>query len=249
MSKNVSSGVVLSQDARDQLVPTPKSVQESQLATLVAEKLIPPGTIIEFAGPTAPEGFLVCDGSPVDKTLFANLFNKIGYKWGNPGGNDFNIPDLRGRTTRMQDLGAGNDPDAGSRTPLGDGAATDVGSIQGDSMEQHGHFDSISINNTGSAHSHNISDPGHVHRPKTDSTASGGSAAGFAYATTDGVGVIDASTTLNTNPQVTSISVLSTGSPPLHTHGKDGSVNNISGAAAALETRMKNAYVNKCIKY
>jgi microcystin-dependent protein len=65
--------------------------------------LVPVGSIFPFAGPAAniPDGYLLCDGSEQEKTKFLDLFNVIGYTYGNPvtliGRNSFKIPDLRGR--------------------------------------------------------------------------------------------------------------------------------------------------------
>lgn len=105
---------------------------------------IPPGTIIDFAGPVAniPSGWLLCDGSAVSRTTYANLFTTISTLWGGGDGlTTFNIPDLRGYFTRMQNLGTGRDPDAGSRGALLPGGATgdSVGSYQASALQFHNH--------------------------------------------------------------------------------------------------------------
>ena len=47
----------------------------------------PVGSISLFAGKTAPTGWLICDGSAVSRTTYANLFSVIGttYGTGNSG--------------------------------------------------------------------------------------------------------------------------------------------------------------------
>lgn len=66
--------------------------------------LVPIGTILDFAGATAPTGYLVCDGSAVSRTDYAALFEVIGTTWGGgDGSTTFNVPDLRGRAA----IGAG----------------------------------------------------------------------------------------------------------------------------------------------
>lgn len=51
-----------------------------------------------FAGSTAPSGFLMCDGSAVSRTTYADLFDEIGTTYGNgDGSSTFNLPDLVGR--------------------------------------------------------------------------------------------------------------------------------------------------------
>lgn len=58
------------------------------------------GTILSVgfdAGTTMVRGFLQCNGSAVDRTIYAELFNVIGTKWGvGDGIRTFNLPDLRG---------------------------------------------------------------------------------------------------------------------------------------------------------
>jgi microcystin-dependent protein len=62
--------------------------------------LMPSGTILDFAGSTAPVGFLLCDGSAISRTTFSTLFAAIGTIWGvGDGFTTFNLPNLNGRTT------------------------------------------------------------------------------------------------------------------------------------------------------
>jgi microcystin-dependent protein len=51
-----------------------------------------------FAGSVAPEGYLLCDGSAVSRTDYADLFTAIGTTYGaGDGATTFNVPDLSGR--------------------------------------------------------------------------------------------------------------------------------------------------------
>lgn len=60
--------------------------------------LVPSGTIVPFAGPNPPDGWLLCDGSIVTKNEFPYLYTAIGYTYGNTSlTNQFRLPDLRGR--------------------------------------------------------------------------------------------------------------------------------------------------------
>lgn len=53
------------------------------------------GSIIQYAGSTPPNGFLVCDGSAVSRSDYADLFEVIGTTFGTgDGSTTFNIPDL-----------------------------------------------------------------------------------------------------------------------------------------------------------
>lgn len=58
-----------------------------------------PGAVFPFAGAIIPEGYLLCNGSSVSRSVYQDLFLAIGTTYG-PGDNrtTFNVPDLRGRT-------------------------------------------------------------------------------------------------------------------------------------------------------
>ena len=54
-----------------------------------------------IGGRTVPDGWLLCDGSAVSRTEYADLFDEIGTVWGEGDGTTtFNLPDARGRTFR-----------------------------------------------------------------------------------------------------------------------------------------------------
>ena len=98
------------------------------------------GTISAYGGNTAPTGWLLCDGTAVSQTTYADLFAVIGCNFGCSGGN-FNLPDLRGRFLRGRDGGALRDPDSGTRTSMNTGGNTadNVGSVQVDELKSHTH--------------------------------------------------------------------------------------------------------------
>lgn len=59
----------------------------------------PVGTYISGAWETAPAGYVMCDGSAISRTDYANLFACIGEKFGaGDGSTTFNVPDLRDKT-------------------------------------------------------------------------------------------------------------------------------------------------------
>jgi len=100
---------------------------------------LPPGIVIPFGGPTAPAGWLLCDGSAVSRSLYSTLFSAIGTTWGNgDGSSTFHLPDLRGRFLRGKDGGIARDPDRTARTASNPGGNTgdNVGSVQDNA---HGH--------------------------------------------------------------------------------------------------------------
>lgn len=59
---------------------------------------LPIGAIVPFGGWDAPTGWLICNGTLLNKTAYPELFNAIGYSFGGEeGGSTFGLPDLRGR--------------------------------------------------------------------------------------------------------------------------------------------------------
>lgn len=56
------------------------------------------GIIQAYAGSVAPTGYLICDGSAVSRTTYANLFTAIGTTYGDGNGTTtFNLPNLKGK--------------------------------------------------------------------------------------------------------------------------------------------------------
>lgn len=119
----------------------------------------PPGTIIDFAGAAAPAGYLVCDGSAVSRTTYANLFAAVGVLWGNGDGvTTFNLPSLSRRAT----VGSG-----------GTGTGT-LGNVVGNTGGEEAHTQAVAEL---PAHTHiaTVTDPGHFHNVDTDNGAISGS--------------------------------------------------------------------------
>lgn len=87
---------------------------------------VPIGTILPFAGTTAPFGYLLCDGSEVERTKFLGLFTVIGSIYNGVtalnGVDTFRLPDLRGRFA----LGRDN-MDNGGTVPNSNGSPIDAG--------------------------------------------------------------------------------------------------------------------------
>ena len=116
----------------------------------------PPGTIITFAGNTAPTGYLACNGAAVDRVTYADLFAVCGTLYGSgDGSTTFNLPDLRGEFVRGWD----------------DGRSIDSGRVFGSTQ-----------NSANKSHTHNITDPGHTHNitaiSDDDRTVAAGSESG-----------------------------------------------------------------------
>lgn len=86
---------------------------ETDITTLQARAVIPPGAVMDFAGSTAPTGWLICDGGTLKRTTYAALFAAIGTTWGaGDGSTTFNLPDARGKAR----IGAGTGSGLTART-------------------------------------------------------------------------------------------------------------------------------------
>jgi microcystin-dependent protein len=67
----------------------------------VAPVNFPTGCVLPYAGTTAPEGWLLCDGDAVSRTDYAALFAVVSTAHGiGDGATTFNIPDYRYQTPR-----------------------------------------------------------------------------------------------------------------------------------------------------
>lgn len=77
-----------------------KSYVDAQIKNSITGDTLPIGTQIPYAGIDIPVNWLVCDGSEISRTEYADLFNVIGTFYGaGDGSTTFNLPDKRGRTS------------------------------------------------------------------------------------------------------------------------------------------------------
>lgn len=97
----------------------------------------PPGTVVAFAGATAPAGWLLCDGRTVSRTQYPGLFAAISIKFGiGDSVSTFGLPDLRAAAVRG----------VGGSTKFTSNATIELGQVVDDQMQGHIH------NDTGHAH-------------------------------------------------------------------------------------------------
>ena len=112
-----------------------------------AQNGAPAGSIVAFGGAVAPPGWVACDGTALSSSAHPELFAAIRTAWGNgtddaDPATDFNLPDLRGMFLRGVDGGAGQDPEAATRTAgaLGGNEGDRVGSFQDGEIQSHSHI-------------------------------------------------------------------------------------------------------------
>jgi microcystin-dependent protein len=88
--------------------PGPQGTQGPAGPQGPAGATVPTATVLDYAGTTAPMGFVVCDDKFYDPTnpLYAPLFAVIGYEFGKDAQNRFAVPNLMGKTTVGVDPGS-----------------------------------------------------------------------------------------------------------------------------------------------
>jgi len=83
------------------------AVTAAKLDSAAVSVLMPTGSILPYAGSSAPTGYLLCDGSAQARqvnSVNTPLFTVLGTTYGvGDGSTTFNIPDLRGRVIAGQD--------------------------------------------------------------------------------------------------------------------------------------------------
>lgn len=102
------------------------------------------GMIAFFAGTSPPDGWLICNGAPVDRACYAALFATIGVVFGpGDGSTTFNLPDLAGRLP----VGVGQQS-GGTDFALGGSGGEETHTLTTTEMPEHNHADA------GHAHSY-----------------------------------------------------------------------------------------------
>ena len=112
---------------------------------------VPVGTIIDFAGSAAPLGYLTCNGDTISTLDYPDLFAAIGYTWGGSG-DDFNLPDLRRRTT----VGSGGTETTTLSSYVGAIGGAENTILQKENIPSHTHsYDAVSTGGTSALSANN----------------------------------------------------------------------------------------------
>jgi microcystin-dependent protein len=125
-------------------------VEEDPSLAASTNSVVGVGMVASFPYIVTDPNWQLCDGSELSRTGYSTLFAAIGITYGNgDGSTTFNVPDYRGVFLRGQDMGAGVDPDAATRTGRGDGVTGDyVGTKQADEFKTHWHGQRGTTNTT-----------------------------------------------------------------------------------------------------
>jgi microcystin-dependent protein len=111
-----------------------------------------PGIISQFAGATAPPGYLLCDGAAVSRSTYSSLFTTIGTAYGTGNGTTtFNLPNLQNR------IPVGKGPDAEFDT-LGETGGEKAVTLTSSQIPAHSHPNTLGGTTT-------FATAGHAHGP------------------------------------------------------------------------------------
>lgn len=197
------------------------------------------GTVLPFAGATAPNGWLLCYGQAVNRSDYPNLFAAIGTTFGaGDGSTTFNLPDLRGRVPAGKDNMGGTPANrlttAGSGVDgptLGAAGGSQAHTLTTAQMPAHAHTATDAGHSHGvtdPTHAHTVYDPGHSHtydritasQPNgsgvSNTTSTTNNTTTNTGAATTGIGIYAAATGISVNNGTANISVASQGGGGAH---------------------------------
>ncbi len=120
--------------------PMNRATLQAELDTLALPIGIGP---LPWSTNTAPPGWLLCDGSAVSRTTYADLFAVVGTTYGaGNGSTTFNVPDLRGRIPLGKDNMGGtsaNRVTSGQADTLGGNSGAETHTLTESELPAHTH--------------------------------------------------------------------------------------------------------------
>lgn len=202
-----------------------------QKLNLIIASPMPSGVMFDFAGASAPTGFLLCDGSAVSRSTYADLFSAIGTTWGAGNGTTtFNVPDLRRKTT----IGSGGTAVSGPANTVGATGGAETVTISSANLPLHTHgVGTLALGTDSPDHSH--TDSGHHHQKAITSVGGGFNASGNG----NGIAAYEDTTTA---------SAVIGGASARHSHAISGATADGGFANTAMANMQPSAVVTKIIK-
>lgn len=209
----------------------------------ISTSTMPVGSVLDYAGSTAPSGYLLCYGQAISRNTYSDLFGVVGTTYGSgDGSTTFNVPDLRGR------VGVGKDDMGGSAADRV--AADDAHTVDGASLGATGGVSEhqLTVAET-AAHDHDTNtgteSANHYHQTVYNDSAGAGSAeptaANSMYRRKDWGS--DFSFDLNSDGEIANISRTSNENTT-HTHAITS-----EGGDTAHTNLQPSLVLNKIIKY
>ena len=177
------------------------------------------GEVRDYAGSTAPDGWLLCYGQAISRTTYSSLYAVIGTTFGaGDGSTTFNVPDLRGRIRAGKDNMGGSAASRLTSTTITSGATT-IGNSGGEqthvltTAELAAHSHGV----TDAGHSHGITDPTHAHTyTRANYGAAYGSGGGIGSGAGSNVPTDSIGTGISINSAATGVTINSAGSDTAH---------------------------------
>ncbi|WP_056030775.1 tail fiber protein [Loktanella sp. 3ANDIMAR09] len=118
----------IAEDLAAHAIFTQALAQAAERIVALERAQVPIGTLVDSAGPVAPDGWMTADGRALARDEYPELWAAIGDAWGaGDGATTFNIPELRTEFRRGADLGRGELP------------ALEIGTWQADEIREHSH--------------------------------------------------------------------------------------------------------------
>ena len=191
------------------MIPT-NSPKGSSFQGLQAS-ITPTGVIRFFAGSTAPNGWLVCDGSTVSRSAYSDLFKIIGTTYGSGNSNTtFTLPDMRGRCP----IGVGTGTGLTART-LGSNVGAETATLAEANLPSHTHATTVGTQSANHTHT----------------GTSGGASANHTHSYGTPIG-----TTGSTNGIIDSVTASSSGTPVTGGSSADHTHSTTFGTGSATHT-------------
>ena len=148
-----SSGIKWGQIEADSISAAGISAIATQVEGLISPSGVPAGVITQYAGVTAPTGWLLCQGQSLSTTTYSALFEAFGgaggggYRYGGSG-SSFSLPNLKGK------VGVGLDSAQGEFLQLGQTGGSKTHQLSASELPTHKHNVSVTVSSTTLNHRH-----------------------------------------------------------------------------------------------
>ncbi len=148
VASKIGIGQVTNARIADDAITTAKIADGAVTQAKINSAVIftPVGTVITYAGSSAPTGYLICNGTAISRTTYAALFAIIGTTYGaGDGSSTFNLPNLQEKFI------VGSSSNTGYNLADTGGAADVI--LTATQMPNHAHYVNLTTNNAGN-HNH-----------------------------------------------------------------------------------------------